>query len=283
MNAFWALTILLIGILTGCHRAPTPASTPATTNQPVVNQTITTNQTPPLVTSPIPVPAPPVDNLVPEALKLKADGKPIEARALLQELATNDQAAAALGELNSQIVLTALSAPEQLDYTIQPGDTLGKIASRYGTTIELLRKANHLTGDKIRVGDRLRIYQGKFAVVVSKNANTLTVTDAGKFFKRYRVGTGQFSKTPVGDFKITVRQEKPDWHRGDKIVPFGDPENILGTHWLGLDVRGYGIHGTWETNSIGKQSSAGCIRMLNDDVAELFTLLPVGTPVSIHD
>ena len=283
MNAFWALTILLIGILTGCHRAPTPASTPATTNQPVVNQTITTNQTPPLVTSPIPVPAPPVDNRVPEALKLKADGKPIEARALLQELATNDQAAAALGELNSQIVLTALSAPEQLDYTIQPGDTLGKIASRYGTTIELLRKANHLTGDKIRVGDRLRIYQGKFAVVVSKNANTLTVTDAGKFFKRYRVGTGQFSKTPVGDFKITVRQEKPDWHRGDKIVPFGDPENILGTHWLGLDVRGYGIHGTWETNSIGKQSSAGCIRMLNDDVAELFTLLPVGTPVSIHD
>jgi len=231
----------------------------------------------------IPVPAPPVDDRVPEALKLKADGKPIEARALLQELATNDQAAAALGELNTQIALTALPAPEKLDYTIQLGDTLGKIASRYGTTIELLRKANHLTGDKIRVGDRLRIYQGKFAVAVSKNANTLTVTDAGKFFKRYRVGTGQFSKTPVGDFKITVRQEKPDWHRGDKIVPFGDPENILGTHWLGLDVRGYGIHGTWETNSIGKQSSAGCIRMLNDDVAELFTLLPVGTPVSIHD
>ena len=283
MNAFWALTILLIGILTGCHRAPVPAPSPAVTNQPVVNQSITTTQTSSLVAPPTPVPAPPVDDRVPEALKLKADGKPIEARALLQELATNDQAAAALGELNTQIALTALPAPEKLDYTIQPGDTLGKIASRYGTTIELLRKANHLTGDKIRVGDRLRIYQGKFAVAVSKNANTLTVTDAGKFFKRYRVGTGQFSKTPVGDFKITVRQEKPDWHRGDKIVPFGDPENILGTHWLGLDVRGYGIHGTWETNSIGKQSSAGCIRMLNDDVAELFTLLPVGTPVSIHD
>jgi len=283
MNAFWALTILLIGILTSCQRAPVPASAPAATNQPVVNQSITTNQAPPLVTPPTPVPAPPVDNRIPEALKLKADGKPIEARALLQELATNDQAAAALGELNAQIALTALPAPEKLDYTIQPGDTLGKIANRYGTTIELLRKANHLTGDKIRVGDRLRIYQGKFTVIVSKNANTLTVTDAGKFFKRYRVGTGQFSKTPVGDYKITVRQEKPDWHRGDKIIPFGDPENILGTHWLGLDVRGYGIHGTWETNSIGKQSSAGCIRMLNDDVAELFTLLPVGTPVSIHD
>ena len=281
MNAFWALTILMIGILTGCHRAPSAGPAPATTNQPVVNQPVTTALAPPSAT--LPPPAPPVDDRVPEALKLKADGKPIEARALLQELATNDQAVAALGELNTQIAFTAIPAPEKLGYTIQIGDTLGKIASRSGTTIELLRKANHLSGDKIRVGDRLRIYQGKFTVAVSKNANTLTVTDAGKFFKRYRVGTGQFSKTPVGDFKITVRQEKPDWHRGDKIVPFGDPENILGTHWLGLDVRGYGIHGTWETNSIGKQSSAGCIRMLNDDVAELFTLLPVGTPVSIHD
>ena len=282
MNAFWVLTILLIGILTGCHRAPASAQAPAATNQPVVSQIVTaTSTTPPPVT--LPAPAPPVDDRVPEALKLKADGKPIEARALLQELATNDQAAAALGELNTQIVFTALPAPEKLDYTIQIGDTLGKIANRYGTTIELLRKANHLSGDKIRVGDRLRIYQGKFAVAVSKHANTLTITDDGKFFKRYRVGTGQFSKTPIGDFKITVRQEKPDWHRGDKIIPFGDPENILGTHWLGLDVRGYGIHGTWETNSIGKPSSAGCIRMLNDEVAELFTLLPVGTPVSIHD
>jgi lipoprotein-anchoring transpeptidase ErfK/SrfK len=48
-------------------------------------------------------------------------------------------------------------------------------------------------------------------------------------------------------------------------------------------VPRYGIHGTWETNSIGKQSSAGCIRLLNDDVAELFLLLPLGTSVTIHD
>ena len=59
--------------------------------------------------------------------------------------------------------------------------------------------------------------------------------------------------------------------------PYGDPENILGTHWLGLNVPGYGIHGTWDTNSIGKQATAGCIRLLNDDIAELYTILPVGT------
>jgi len=270
MKSIFVLILVTLS-LTGCNRAPAPVPPAPATHQPVA------------VVTPAPIPAPPVDDRLPEALKLKEAGKLPEARALLQELATNDQASAALGELNTQIIFTALPAPEKIDYTIQVGDTLGKLASRYGTTMDLIRKENHITGDKIRVGDRLRIYQGKFAVEVSKTANTLTVTDAGKFFKRYRVGTGQFSKTPVGTFKITVRQEKPDWHRGDKIVPFGDPENILGTHWLGLDVRGYGIHGTWETNSIGKQSSAGCIRMLNDDVGELFTILPVGTPVTIHD
>ena len=85
-------------------------------------------------------------------------------------------------------------------------------------------------------------------------------------------------------FKITSRIENPPWYRGDgKTIPFGDPENILGTHWLGLNVPGYGIHGTWDTNSIGKQASAGCVRLLNDEVAELFIMLPIGTPVTIHD
>jgi lipoprotein-anchoring transpeptidase ErfK/SrfK len=148
----------------------------------------------------------------------------------------------------------------------------------------LIKKSNGLSSDTIRVGDRLRVYQGHFAVTVSKTANTLQVTDNGKFFKRYRVGTGQYSKTPVGEFKITTRIENPPWWRSDgKTIPFGDPENILGTHWLGLDVPGYGIHGTWATNSIGKQATAGCIRLLNDDVAELYTILPVGTVVTIRD
>jgi lipoprotein-anchoring transpeptidase ErfK/SrfK len=81
-----------------------------------------------------------------------------------------------------------------------------------------------------------------------------------------------------------MRIAQPPWYRADgSTVPFGHPDNILGTHWLGLDVRSYGIHGTWETNSIGKQSSAGCIRLLNDDVGELYTLLPEGTPITIHD
>jgi lipoprotein-anchoring transpeptidase ErfK/SrfK len=46
-------------------------------------------------------------------------------------------------------------------------------------------------------------------------------------------------------------------------------------------VRGYGIHGTWEPGTIGKQASAGCVRLGNADVEELFIIIPVGTPVTI--
>jgi lipoprotein-anchoring transpeptidase ErfK/SrfK len=264
MKTWFSLAVLILA-LAGCDRAPTPAEAPA----------------PKSVATP-PPPAP-VDDKLQTALALQRDGKLADARAALQEL-TNTAAQAALGELNTQILFTAAPAPEKVEYTIVAGDSLGKLATKFGTTPELIRKANNITGDKIRIGDRLRIYQGKFAVEVNKTANTLTVTDAGKFFKRYRVGTGQFAKTPVGDFKITSRLENPPWYRGDgKTIPFGDPENILGTHWLGLNIPHYGIHGTWDTNSIGHQASAGCVRLLNDDIAELYTILPIGTPVTIHD
>jgi len=49
------------------------------------------------------------------------------------------------------------------------------------------------------------------------------------------------------------------------------------------DVKGYGIHGTWDDSSIGKAESAGCIRMRNQDVEQLFVLVPMGTVVTITE
>lgn len=275
----WICVGALSLCLAGCERKPQPAA-PESSAPPVA---VPAARAP--VTEATAERAPTTSEPLEQARNLKATGKLAEARDLLLPLADNGSEALVnlLNEIDTQIMFTPAPAPEKVDYTIVAGDSLGKIAKQHRVNIDLIKKANGLTADLIRVGNRLRIYQAEFAVVVSKTGNTLTVTDRGKFFKRYRVGTGEYSKTPVGDFKITVRQEKPVWHRGDKIIPFGDPANILGTHWLGLDMAGYGIHGTWDTNSIGHQASAGCIRLLNDDVAELYVLLPVGTPVTIRD
>ena len=100
----------------------------------------------------------------------------------------------------------------------------------------------------------------------------------------HRVATGRDNKTPVGTFKITDKIMHPTWHRsGGAPVLYGDPANPLGTHWLAIDLPGYGLHGTWEPDQLGAQTSDGCVRLLNDHIEELYTILPKGTLVTITD
>ena len=289
----WRRWVVLTLCLAGCDRLPQhsdSSSTPPQAQSPTAKQAVqeTTVSAPAAVAARPPAPAESNGEQYQHAVALKNEGKLAEARALLQPIADStdapDNVLDLLGEIDTKILFTASPAPEKIDYTIVAGDSLGKLAQKFGTTVDLIKKSNSLNRDLIRLGDRLRIYQGHFAVIVSKATNELRLTDEGKFFKRYRVGTGEYSKTPVGEFKITSRISDPPWWRSDgKTIPYGDPANILGTHWLGINVPGYGIHGTWDTNSIGKQATAGCIRLLNNDVAELYTILPVGTTVTIHD
>jgi lipoprotein-anchoring transpeptidase ErfK/SrfK len=280
--------VVLTFWLAGCDRLPsssssTPAAQPPTSTAAAAPSTDTV-----AAISRPPAPAETDVDQCQHAHELQGEGKLSDARALLQPLAddgnASDKALDLLGEIDMKILLTPTPADGKTDYTIVAGDSLGKLAQKFGTTVDLIKKSNNLSRDLIRVGDRLRIYQGHFAVNVNKTTNELRLTDNGKFFKRYRVGTGEYSKTPVGEFKITTRIANPPWWRADgKTIPFGDPENILGTYWLGLNVPGYGIHGTWDTNSIGRQATAGCIRLANDDIGELYTILPVGTTVVIHE
>jgi len=189
-----------------------------------------------------------------------------------------------LSKLNVELVFTPRAMPQKVEYVVQPGDSLDRIAKKFRTTVSMLQKGNGITGHLIHPGDRLRILQGDFEVTIDKTDNELLVYFEDRFFKRYRVGTGEYGKTPVGTFEITEKIPQPTWwHPDGKTIPYGHPDNLLGTHWLSLDIPGYGIHGTWEPETIGKQSSAGCIRLLNEDIQELYTLLPIGTPVTIED
>ena len=89
----------------------------------------------------------------------------------------------------------------------------------------------------------------------------------------------------TGELIVEVKQENPDWYSQGRRVPFGDPENVLGTRWMGFEdspgAMGYGIHGTDAPESIGKDESMGCVRMRNHEVEELFEVVPRGTVVSI--
>lgn len=212
------------------------------------------------------------------------------------EGATNDalraDIEAKLGKLNVELVRRPWPIAEKTNCVVQEGDSIRAIAQKFGTTVDVIVESNELKRpDVIKPGDRLRVFSGKLAIQVSKSKHDLLVTSNGRFFKRYRVGTGKYDRTPVGTFVVSDRIKEPVWWRADgQTIPFGDKENILGTRWMALKatgtteaVKGYGIHGTWANDSIGKDESAGCIRLKNEDVEELFGLIPIGTEVSIKE
>ncbi len=196
-----------------------------------------------------------------------------------------------LGQINIDLLLTPEAMPEKEEYIVQAGDSLERIAKKFGTTVELIRQNNNLKRNMIHPGDCLRIFKATLIIEVSKSRNDLLLKANDLFFRRYRVGTGQYGKTPVGTFVISDKIAEPPWWRPDgKMIPFGDKENVLGTRWMSItpiegtpNVSGYGIHGTWEPDTIGKQASAGCVRMANSEVEELFLLTPVGTRVVITE
>jgi len=206
-------------------------------------------------------------------------------------ISPDPEAIALIGDVNMKLLKSARKMPGKIYYAIQPGDSLAKIARKYHTTVALIQQMNGLSTSNIRAGDRLLVFTKPFSVRVSKSRNELDLMCDGKIFKRYSVGTGKFGKTPVATFEIVDKIVHPPWTRpsDNKRIEYGDPENLLGSRWMAIkskahpEFRGFGIHGTQDRNSIGKQSSNGCVRMLNEDVEELFDLLPRKTVVKITE
>ncbi|MCX5711312.1 MAG: L,D-transpeptidase family protein [Candidatus Omnitrophica bacterium] len=166
---------------------------------------------------------------------------------------------------------------------MKPGDTLTRIAREFKTTPELIAKSNNLTDSKIIPGRKIKVWSAPFSILVDKSQNTLTLKSDEEVIKVYIVSTGKNNSTPVGTYKITNKLVNPTWFKSGAVIPAGSTDNVLGTRWMGFDLAGYGIHGTTEPQNLGKQVTAGCVRLGNPDVEELYTIIPVGTEVTIVD
>jgi lipoprotein-anchoring transpeptidase ErfK/SrfK len=118
-------------------------------------------------------------------------------------------------------------------------------------------------------------------IVVSLEDRRLALMEDGAVTKVYKVAVGRdTTPSPTGTFTIVQRVENPTWYHEGQVVPPG-PGNPVGTRWMGLDKKGYGIHGTNRPRSIGKAASHGCIRMRQADLEELFAEVRSGDQVEI--
>ncbi len=189
-----------------------------------------------------------------------------------------------IGELGMSMMRSSATDEGSIEHEVLPGDTLIAIAKKYNTTVGLIKRMNDLKSDMIRVGQKLKVTASTFSIHVDKSRNMLVLKKDGETFKTYTIATGKDNSTPTGVFTIVSKMVRPTWTKpGVGIVTPDSEEYELGERWMALSVNGYGIHGTNDESSLGRQSTAGCVRMSNEDVIELYDMVPNGTEVEIVD
>ena len=118
-------------------------------------------------------------------------------------------------------------------------------------------------------------------IIVSIPDHKLALLENHRVVKIYDVAVGASSSpSPTGEFQIAQRLENPTYYKPGVVIGPGS-SNPLGPRWIGLDVQGFGIHGTNRPDSIGKSASHGCIRLRNHDIEDLFARVKVGDHVSL--
>ncbi|MCB1536480.1 MAG: L,D-transpeptidase family protein [Rhodoblastus sp.] len=126
-------------------------------------------------------------------------------------------------------------------------------------------------------------------VVDTRDKHLYLVQDGGRAI-RYGIGVGRPGFTWAGVKTITRKAEWPGWTPPPEMIKRrpdlpkhmeGGPENPLGARALYLGSSLYRIHGTNEPYTIGQNVSSGCIRMMNQDVEDLYDRVRVGTKVIV--
>lgn len=182
-------------------------------------------------------------------------------------------------------------------YRIAQGDRLVKLAPRDGLHIEpaFLQRINGIAdATKIRIGQQIKVVQGPFHAVISKSAFRLDLYASERdaagnrlFIRSFDVGLGEYGSTPVGAWVVADSKViDPGWTnpRTYKTYAPSDPANPIGDRWIGLkgvdentrDLPSYGIHGTIEPDSIGREASMGCVRLRTGEIDVIYELLMPG-------
>jgi lipoprotein-anchoring transpeptidase ErfK/SrfK len=119
-------------------------------------------------------------------------------------------------------------------------------------------------------------------LIVSIPDRKLAVLEKGHVLRVFTVAVGaSVSPSPTGEFQIVNRVSHPTYYHPGQVIPAGN-DNPLGPRWIGLNRKGFGIHGTNVPSSIGKAASHGCIRLRNRDVEQLFEMVRPGDSVDIR-
>lgn len=179
-------------------------------------------------------------------------------------------------------------------YEVQSGDSLAKITYRQGLAVDwrLIQRINRISDpSRIRVGQKLKLVRGPVHAVVTKSDYRIDLyvgppgaESQWTYLRSFNVGLGELDSTPLGEFVVRTDSKliNPVWRnpRTGEFFAADDPKNPIGERWVGIEgvgqyasLEGYGIHGTIDPASIGRDASMGCVRMNNGDVDLVYEML----------
>lgn len=241
-----------------------------------------------------------------EGLTLLDQGKMVEARAQLSALLRSGsltdnesaQARGVLSDISDSLVFSreiTNDDPFVVEYIVRGGDTLSGIVKKMGLHVDwrFIQRINGIkSASSIRPGQNLKLVTGPFHAKVDKATYRIDLYEGDGneqvFVRSYRVGLGEFNSTPTGLFRVRRNSKlmNPTWinPRTREFYSADNPENPIGERWIGLEgieertnaLSGLGIHGTIAPDTIGTQSSMGCVRMGTGDVAQVYEMLSEG-------
>jgi LysM repeat protein len=235
-----------------------------------------------------------IEKILSESKILIDQGKLVKARTILNEYLADhleNPAAAPIREraleLGKQTILGSTVFPDDplcQTYKIDVGDTYGRLAKKNKIPFQFLCKLNP-SADPHRLleGQKVKVVKGPIHLKVIMHDLMMYVFLQNTLFAKYQVGLGKNSKTPEGKWLIEDRIRRPVYVDPDTGQNYSsnDPKNPTGGFWIRLlgvagdtiGKTGFGIHGTTEPESIGKFMSKGCIRMRNEEMAQVFDML----------
>jgi hypothetical protein len=177
------------------------------------------------------------------------------------------------------------------EIVVENGDSLVAIRKRIVTErpelllcTGLMERVNQL-GKFLHAGDVLRIPTEPVHTLVDLSARWLFYFHGDEVVCAWPIAIGrEDAPTSPGNYTVGEKVPEPPWFRpGGAPIPYGDPENPLGTRWIAWDgSNGLGFHGTWEPETVGTAASDGCVRMRNEDVEELFEILPRDSAIHVR-
>lgn len=281
--------------------APATQPVAAATTRPTTLPSGLADHRPTTMPATAPVAVQPHPASLADAQALFDAGKLVEARRILNDAIvtgrfTGAQLSAArelIGQISQSLVFgrkIVHGDPFVTTYTVKPGEVLERIAERESVSWELICRINGISDPRrMKAGQTLKMLKGPVHAVVHKSTfqMDLYLGQGGgiesMLITTLPVGLGADGSTPVGTWKVINKLKNPTYHspRGEGIIAADDPGNPLGEYWLGLEgldgqaqgKSSYGIHGTIEPESIGKEASMGCIRLRAEDIALVYELL----------